>query len=745
MMMIQRKKYLEWLIRNKNNALIKVISGVRRSGKSTLFELYKEYLLKSGILKKQIIHLNFEDLKYYGLRDFLKLNDYVLEYTEPDQQYYLFFDEIQMVEKFEEVVNSLNLNDHFDIYMTGSNAYFMSGELATLLAGRYVELQILPLSFAEYASASVNTELSISDIYDKYKKTAFPYLVDKTNELDHFDYLRSTYNDIAMKDIVGRYGITETDLLERVLRFLAGQIGSEISINNIVNKLKSDHVSTSNKRIERYVDAFLGGLILYRVPRYDIKGKKLLQRLEKYYVVDLGFRHLLLPDAIQDDGHILENIIFLELKRRYRHVYVGKNDRLEVDFVCFDDRANPHYYQVVLQTMDEKVLERELRSLRTINDQHPKYLITLDWINKEANYDGIKKVNALNWLIGEENENRRFDFNLPEELIAQTPLEKRDDSRLMVLDVPAQKLKHRQFTDITRELEPGDALVLNDTKVMPARLLGTKEETGATIEILLLTQLEGDRWEVLIKPAKRVPIGTIISFGEGKLKARCTAKKEDGQCVVEFQYNGIFYEILDELGEMPLPPYITEKLKDQDRYQTVYGKEIGAAAASTAGLHFTEELLAAVEKKGVHITFITLHIGIGTFRPVKVENVVEHDMHAEFYRVSQETSDIINETRSNGGRIICVGTSAVRLLETLVRKEGGFKACEGWTDIFIYPGFEYKAVDGMVTNFHLPKSTLIMMIAAFAGKEFVMKAYQAAIEARYRFFSFGDAMLIKCK
>ena len=338
-----------------------------------------------------------------------------------------------------------------------------------------------------------------------------------------------------------------------------------------------------------------------------------------------------------------------------------------------------------------------------------------------------------------------FDFNLPEELIAQTPLEKRDASRLMVLNVPTQEFKHRQFTDIIDELEPGDTLVLNNTKVMPARLLGTKEETGAAIEVLLLTQLEGDRWEVLIKPAKRVPIGTVISFGDGALKATCISKKDDGICEVAFTYNGIFYEVLDALGEMPLPPYITEKLTDRDRYQTVYGKEIGAAAASTAGLHFTEELLEAVEKKGVHITFITLHIGIGTFRPVKVENVEEHDMHAEFYRVSQETADVINATRKRGNRVICVGTSAVRLLETLVRKYEQFEACEGWTDIFIYPGFEYKAVDGMVTNFHLPKSTLIMMISALAGKEFVMQAYDAAIEERYRFFSFGDAMLIKCK
>ena len=338
-----------------------------------------------------------------------------------------------------------------------------------------------------------------------------------------------------------------------------------------------------------------------------------------------------------------------------------------------------------------------------------------------------------------------FDFNLPEHLIAQTPLKKRDASRLMVLDVPHQTFTHHTFTDITKHLTPGDTLVLNNTKVMPARLLGVKEETGAAIEVLLLTQLEDDRWDVLIKPAKRVPIGTVITFGDGALKATCVAKKEDGICEVDFTYEGIFYEVLDALGEMPLPPYITEKLADRDRYQTVYGKEVGAAAASTAGLHFTESLLEEIVNMGVNVTFITLHIGIGTFRPVKVEDVEAHDMHAEFYRVSQETADVINETRAKGGRIICVGTSAVRLLETLVRKTELFEACEGWTDIFIYPGFAYKAVDGMITNFHLPKSTLIMMISALAGKEFVMKAYDAAIKDEYRFFSFGDAMLIKCR
>ena len=338
-----------------------------------------------------------------------------------------------------------------------------------------------------------------------------------------------------------------------------------------------------------------------------------------------------------------------------------------------------------------------------------------------------------------------FDFDLPEELIAQTPLKKRDASRLMVLDVPKQQFAHRQFTEIVDELKAGDTLVLNDTKVMPARLIGIKEATGATIEVLLLTQLVGNRWEALVKPAKRVPIGTVVTFGGDALKAVCVAKKEGGICEFDFVYEGVFYEMLELLGEMPLPPYMTVKLEDRDRYQTVYGKEVGAAAASTAGLHFTEDLLAAVAAKGVHLTFITLHIGIGTFRPVKVEHVEAHEMHAEFYRMSQETADVLNATRVKGGRVICVGTSAVRLLEALVRKSRQFEACEGWTDIFIYPGFEYKVVDAMVTNFHLPKSTLLMMITALAGKELVMRAYQAAIASKYRFFSFGDAMLIKCK
>jgi len=335
-----------------------------------------------------------------------------------------------------------------------------------------------------------------------------------------------------------------------------------------------------------------------------------------------------------------------------------------------------------------------------------------------------------------------FDFHLPEELIAQTPLTERTASRLMVMDAKNKVVKHEVFSNIADHFNPGDTLVLNDTKVMPARLIGEKADTKASIEVLLLKQQENDCWETLVKPAKRVKVGTVIEFGDGRLKAECIAVGDMGIRVLKFVYEGIFYEVLEALGEMPLPPYITEKLEDKDRYQTVFGREIGSAAASTAGLHFTLELLNEIRAKGVNVVFMTLHIGLGTFRPVKVEDVNDHEMHAEFYQVSQETAEILNQTRANSKRIITCGTSATRTLETIMRDKGKFVESEGWTDIFIYPGFEYKAIDGMITNFHLPKSTLIMMISALAGKEFVMDAYQIAIQERYRFFSFGDATLI---
>ncbi|WP_409251492.1 tRNA preQ1(34) S-adenosylmethionine ribosyltransferase-isomerase QueA [Bacillus sp. SCS-153A] len=336
-----------------------------------------------------------------------------------------------------------------------------------------------------------------------------------------------------------------------------------------------------------------------------------------------------------------------------------------------------------------------------------------------------------------------FDFHLPEELIAQTPLEKRSESRLMAIDRESGDLQHKKFKDITDFLKEGDCLVLNDTRVLPARLFGVKEETGAKIEVLLLKQEEGDRWETLIKPAKRVKVGTKISFGEGKLTAICTEEKDQGGRILEFHYEGIFYEVLDELGEMPLPPYISEKLDDQDRYQTVFARERGSAAAPTAGLHFTEELLDEIRSMGVHVAFITLHVGLGTFRPVSVDSIEEHDMHSEFYQITEGTARLLNEVKISGGRIITVGTTSTRTLETIASKhDGRFVEESGWTDIFIFPGYEFKAIDGLVTNFHLPKSTLIMLVSAFTSRDIILNAYNTAVEEKYRFFSFGDSMLI---
>ena len=336
-----------------------------------------------------------------------------------------------------------------------------------------------------------------------------------------------------------------------------------------------------------------------------------------------------------------------------------------------------------------------------------------------------------------------FDFYLPEELIAQTPLEKRDSSRLLVLDKKTGEISHRHFTDIIDYMEKGDTLVLNDTKVMPARLYGVKEETGAIIEVLLLKDEGNDTWECLTKPAKRLHEGTVVSFGDGKLKARCTERLDEGIRKFKLEYKGILYEILDELGEMPLPPYIHEKLKDKNRYQTVYAKNVGSAAAPTAGLHFTNDLLKKVQDKGVNIAYITLHVGLGTFRPVNVEDVTKHKMHSEYYVMNKETADLLNNTRKNGHKIISVGTTSTRTLETIMSLYGKFKECSGWTDIFIYPGYEFKGIDYLITNFHLPKSTLVMLVSALAGKNNIMKAYNEAVKENYRFFSFGDSMLIK--
>jgi S-adenosylmethionine:tRNA ribosyltransferase-isomerase len=336
-----------------------------------------------------------------------------------------------------------------------------------------------------------------------------------------------------------------------------------------------------------------------------------------------------------------------------------------------------------------------------------------------------------------------FDFHLPEELIAQTPLLDREASRLMVLNKATGEIQHKHFPDVLDYLQPGDCLVLNETKVMPARLFGEKEDTGAQIEVLLLKQEEKDEWETLVKPAKRVKIGSVISFGDGRLKAECIGIGEQGGRKLKFHYEGIFYEILDQLGEMPLPPYIKEKLDDKDRYQTVFAKEIGSAAAPTAGLHFTEKLLEKVKQKGIKLAFITLHVGLGTFRPVSVDKIEEHDMHSEYYYMSDETALLLNSVKADGGRIITVGTTSTRTVETIASaNDGKFIGSSGWTSIFIYPGYEFKGIDGMITNFHLPKSTLIMLISSLAGRENVLKAYEEAVKERYRFFSFGDAMLL---
>ena len=336
-----------------------------------------------------------------------------------------------------------------------------------------------------------------------------------------------------------------------------------------------------------------------------------------------------------------------------------------------------------------------------------------------------------------------FDFYLPEELIAQHPLEKRDQSRLMVLDRNTGEIEHKKFYDIIDYLEKGDTLVLNNTRVMPARLIGEKEHTGGKIEFLLLKRLEGDKWECLAKPGKSAKPGRRFIFGEGKLTAEVIEVLENGNRIIEFTYDGIFEQVLDSLGEMPLPPYIHERLEDRERYQTVYSKEEGSAAAPTAGLHFTKELLQKIKDKGINIAYVTLHVGLGTFRPVKVETIENHDMHSEFYILNEENADIINETKRRGNRVISVGTTSTRTLETIADENGLVKAQSGWTNIFIYPGYKFKIIDNLITNFHLPESTLIMLVSTLAGREHVLAAYNEAVKEKYRFFSFGDAMFIK--
>ena len=334
-----------------------------------------------------------------------------------------------------------------------------------------------------------------------------------------------------------------------------------------------------------------------------------------------------------------------------------------------------------------------------------------------------------------------FWYDLPEELIAQTPLEQRDSSRLLVMDRKTGQINHNHFFDIVDYLEPGDCLVMNDSRVLPARLLGNRP-TGGAVELLLLKDLGDKKWECLAKPGRKLQAGQEVAFGDGKLTATVLQVLDDGNRVVEFHYNGIFLEILEQLGKMPLPPYIKAELKNQERYQTVYSREIGSAAAPTAGLHFTNELLEKIRSKGVNTAFVTLHVGLGTFRPVKVDEITDHHMHAELCMISKETAELLNETKRNGGRVICVGTTSCRTLESLVNDDGSFEEKSKWTEIFIYPGYTFKAMDGLITNFHLPESTLVMLVSAFSSRENILNAYEQAVKEKYRFFSFGDAMLI---
>ncbi len=334
-----------------------------------------------------------------------------------------------------------------------------------------------------------------------------------------------------------------------------------------------------------------------------------------------------------------------------------------------------------------------------------------------------------------------FFFDLPESLIAQTPLQQRDSSRLLKLDRVTGEIEHRHFYDILDYLHPGDCLVMNDSRVLPARLLGHRP-TGGAVEVLLLRDLGEKNWECLVKPGRKMQVGSTVLFGDGELSATVTGVQEDGNRIVNFHYEGIFLEVLERLGKMPLPPYIKAELQDQERYQTVYSREVGSAAAPTAGLHFTNELLEKIRAKGVKTAFVTLHVGLGTFRPVKAENILEHHMHSELCMMSPETAQVLNETKAAGGRVICVGTTSCRTLESLVKEDGTFEAKSKWTDIFIYPGYTFKAMDGLITNFHLPESTLVMLVSAFAGREHVLHAYEEAVKEQYRFFSFGDAMCI---
>jgi len=508
-------------------------------------------------------------------------------------------------------------------------------------------------------------------------------------------------------------------------------------IANPFDKEQLDLLSEEEK--EKYLMDYIDSIKEKEKPKKE-KYEANFQDIEKYYI-NKAYDYLDYVGVDTEkfnDEKVLNTV--LKIRRIEKYNNIDKNKFLEVvrtiryisltDEQEFTDIAN--LINLFL------VYKNKVRGL-IVNDIL-KILVIMKNNKIEELSEAIKKYELEKW--GSKMKTDDFDYYLPEELIAQTPIKERDHSRLLVLDKKTGEITHERFDHIINYLNKGDVLVINNTKVIPARIIGTKEETGAVIEVLMLKDLGSDEWECLCKPAKRVKEGTIIKFSDD-LKVECTKVLDEGIRHFKFIYDGILLEILDRLGEMPLPPYIHVKLEDKNRYQTVYAKEEGSAAAPTAGLHFTKELLEKIKEKGIDIEEITLHVGLGTFRPVQVEDVTKHKMHSEFYMMSKETAENLNKAKKEGRRIIAVGTTSTRTLETIMNLYGEFKACSGWTEIFIYPGFEFKGIDALITNFHLPKSTLVMLVSAFAGKEKIMNAYNEAVKNKYRFFSFGDSMFIK--
>jgi len=510
-------------------------------------------------------------------------------------------------------------------------------------------------------------------------------------------------------------------------------------IDKIANPFDKEKLNLlSDEEKEKYLMDYINNI--KENPKKEEKYEATFYDIEKYYINKAYdfLDYVGLDTEKFNDEKVLNTV--LKIRRIEKYNNIDKRKFLEVArtirYISLTDEQEFTGIANLINLF--LVYKNKVRGL-IVNDIF-KILIIMKKNKIEDVDEAIKKYELEKW--GSKMKTDDFDYYLPEELIAQTPIKERDHSRLLVLDKKNGEITHERFDHIINYLNKGDVLVINNTKVIPARIIGTKEETGAVIEVLMLKDLGKDEWECLCKPAKRVKEGTIIKFSDD-LKVECTKVLDDGIRHFKFIYDGILLEILDRLGEMPLPPYIHEKLEDKNRYQTVYAKEEGSAAAPTAGLHFTKELLEKIKEKGIDIEEVTLHVGLGTFRPVQVEDVTKHKMHSEFYMMSKETAENLNKAKKEGRRIIAVGTTSTRTLETIMNLYGEFKACSGWTEIFIYPGFEFKGIDALITNFHLPKSTLVMLVSAFAGKEKIMNAYNEAVKNKYRFFSFGDSMFIK--